>query len=118
MHLKRPTERNFDSWLTTIPDEELQLLSRITNQAFTDHAKPSETLTHILALVLHFYGQPASVAAINAMLHRFAMNLALETLRRQGDITKEGAYSIAHEYDDAAFIWTEQGKAKLLQGDT
>lgn len=59
IHLKQPTERDFDTWLTTIPDEELQLFSRITDQAFTDHAKPSETLTHILALIMHFHGKAA-----------------------------------------------------------
>ena len=106
--MQLPTEQDLDVWLTNLPDEELQTLNTITDQMANDNITDEESLTHIIALVLHFYGKPASVEQITELIPQFAMCLALEHLRRQGTVIKQGRYSIRPNALGATFLRVEK----------
>jgi hypothetical protein len=113
MHLQRPTHDDFDKWLTELPEEALRHLSAATNQTSDNTPENQTTLAHIFSLILHFCGKPAlAVNEIAGIFPAFTMCLALEILVRDGDVMKEGTYSLVPGYHGAQFSMTEQGTAK------
>lgn len=96
--------RDFDRWLTELPDEDLQHFCSAIDPLAENQVVAQETTTYLLFLILHFYGPHAlSTEEMTDILHYFGINLAMETLWRKGYVTKQGKYSIVPDEDGALF---------------
>lgn len=104
MSLPQPTTNDLDAWMTEFPDEDLERLVNTVNQAADGNIQDQEAFTYILSLVLRFSGKPAlAVDEITSLLPDFAVCLALESLRRQGKLVKQGKYSLIPGEREALF---------------
>ena len=105
MRLTRPTTKDFDAWLLNVSDDELAYLSSVTAQAFVGMTTPdTEGLTQVITLILHFSAQPALIVEeITNLLVPFSICISLETLRRRGEVIKDGKYSIGPTDGGATF---------------
>jgi len=109
MSLLQPTTNDFDTWMTGFPDEDLERLVNTVNQVTEGNIKDQEAFTYILSLVLRFSGKPAlAVDEMTNLLPAFAVCLALESLRRQGKVVKQGRYSLVPGESDAFFAMTDR----------
>lgn len=104
---------NVDSWLTQIPVERLHYMLEVVGQVDAEAITHEAALAQMLAITLRFSGKDAlSVPVITETFKALAIRVALEVHVREGDMTKEGAYSLILEAETAVMALTEQGRAK------
>ena len=105
----REQSPNFDTWLTNLPDEEIIRLSRAAEQPFVNHSDDPEGLAEAMDIAMRFRGEQYQNEQDSTRgLISFGLQLALERMRREGDLTKEGVYSLEPDAPDTHFTLTEQ----------
>lgn len=115
MHEQSPQpEPDFDTWLTTLPDEELLRLTKAAEQPFVGPTDDPLGLAEAMDIAMHYRGEPyQSEEDATSGLIFFGMQMAIERMRRNGDVTKEGTYSLEPEANSARLTLTEQGSVNL-----
>lgn len=110
----------FDTWLTGLPDAELNRIGDVTDLALKPVPpegmadKDMTDLAHIVATAMRFRGSEImSTDEIEDTFQSFAIQVALERSVRVGDMTREGNYSMIPSEDQARFSMTEQGKQRV-----
>lgn len=117
MYLERPDHKDFDRWLTELPQGELEYMIGVVNRESPDQAEERGDLAHVIALMMHFSDKDAlSVDEIITLSMPFAVCLGLEIMLRQGKVTKVGKYSLIPDASIAAmFAMTEEEKQREPQ---
>lgn len=110
------TYNTFDSWLTQIPDERLHYLIETAKQIEAEEVKDETALAHMLGITMHFSGKDAlSIPEITGKFMALAAHVALEVHVREGNMTKEGEYSLIPEEETAVLALTDRGRAAYEQ---
>jgi len=115
MHEQSPQpEPDFDTWLTNLPDEELLRLTKASEQPFVGPTNDPLGLAEAIDIAMRYRGEQYQNEddATNGLMS-FGLQLAIERMRRNGDVTKEGTYSLEPDVGSARVTLTEQGWGNL-----
>lgn len=102
---------SFNNWLTNLPEEDLQYLSNLLDEINDKgEADDMDTYEQLVALVIHFSGEGSlSEEKLIEKTQSLAIQVPLELNVRQGNMTKEGTYSLVDGEETATFKMTEKG---------
>lgn len=110
------TYHSFDSWLTQISDERLHYLIETAKRIEAEEVKDETALAHILGIAIHFSGKEAlSTTEVTRAFTSLSVRVALEIHVREGNMTKEGIYSLKPEKETAVLTLTDRGRAAYEQ---
>ncbi len=112
---EKDTNPSFDTWLTQLDDEEITRLSTAAEQPFIDKVDDPLGLAEALELAIRFRGlMPASEEDVTKTLLSFGLQLGMERLLRDGDLTKTGDYTLVPGEEGATVTLTEQGRQRII----
>ncbi len=110
-----PDPNNFDAWLTGLPDEELLRLVKAAEQPFVGRSDDPLGLGEAMGIAIQYHGDPyLNEEEATRSLMSFGIQLTLESLRRTGDVIKQGTSSLVPGEDTSIFTMTEHGNRNFM----